>query len=89
MIRKDTNAILQRKSKISMQNSIWMRKRQDVWNYSASMQWQRQKEAITDAALDMEKEDPYRVGVSVGNGIGSLGELSVSIKDCWKKDRPK
>lgn len=40
------------------------------------------KEAITDAALDMEKEDPYRVGVSVGNGIGSLGELSVSIKDC-------
>ena len=43
------------------------------------------KEAITDAALDMEKEDPYRVGVSVGNGIGSLGELSVSIKDCWKR----
>ena len=27
LIRKDTNAILQRKSKISMQNSIWMRKR--------------------------------------------------------------
>ena len=33
------------------------------------------KEAITDAALDMEKEDPYRVGVSVGNGIGSLGGI--------------
>ncbi|MCM1184463.1 MAG: beta-ketoacyl-ACP synthase II [Roseburia sp.] len=30
------------------------------------------KEAIEDAALDMEKEDPYRAGCIVGNGIGSL-----------------
>lgn len=30
------------------------------------------KEALEDAALDMEKEDPFRVGVSVGSGIGSL-----------------
>lgn len=30
------------------------------------------KEALEDAGLDMEKEDPYRVGVSVGSGIGSL-----------------
>ena len=30
------------------------------------------KEAMTDAALDMEKEDPYKVGVAVGSGIGSL-----------------
>ncbi len=30
------------------------------------------KEAIEDAKLDMEKEDPYRVGCSVGNGVGSL-----------------
>lgn len=30
------------------------------------------KQAMEDAALDMEKEDPYRVGVSVGSGIGSL-----------------
>ena len=30
------------------------------------------KEALTDAALDMEKEDPFRVGVIVGSGIGSL-----------------
>lgn len=29
-------------------------------------------EALTDAGLDMEKEDPFRVGVSVGSGIGSL-----------------
>ncbi|MBQ7955971.1 MAG: beta-ketoacyl-ACP synthase II [Lachnospiraceae bacterium] len=32
-------------------------------------------EAITDAGLDMEKEDPFRVGVSVGSGIGSLQTL--------------
>jgi 3-oxoacyl-[acyl-carrier-protein] synthase II len=30
------------------------------------------KEAFADAQLDMEQEDPYRVGVSVGSGIGSL-----------------
>lgn len=30
------------------------------------------KEAIEDAGLDMTKEDPFRVGVSVGSGIGSL-----------------
>lgn len=29
-------------------------------------------EALQDAALDMEKEDPYRVGCSIGSGIGSL-----------------
>ncbi|MCD8125110.1 MAG: beta-ketoacyl-ACP synthase II [Lachnospiraceae bacterium] len=28
--------------------------------------------ALTDAGLSMEAEDPYRVGVSVGSGIGSL-----------------
>lgn len=30
------------------------------------------KEAIEEAGLDMEKEDAYRVGCSVGSGIGSL-----------------
>ena len=30
------------------------------------------KEAMEDAGLDMEKEDPWRVGVAVGSGIGSL-----------------
>lgn len=30
------------------------------------------KEAMEDAGLDMGKEDPFRVGVSVGSGIGSL-----------------
>lgn len=33
------------------------------------------KEAMEDAGLDMEKEDPFRVGVSVGSGIGSLQAL--------------
>lgn len=30
------------------------------------------KEAISDAKLDMEKEDPYRIGCAIGSGIGSL-----------------
>lgn len=30
------------------------------------------KEAMEDSGLQMEKEDPFRVGVSVGSGIGSL-----------------
>ena len=28
--------------------------------------------AIKDAGLDMEKEDPYRVGCAVGSGVGSM-----------------
>ena len=30
------------------------------------------KEALKDSAIDMEQEDPYRVGCSIGSGIGSL-----------------
>lgn len=29
-------------------------------------------QALKDAGIDMEQEDPFRVGVSVGSGIGSL-----------------
>lgn len=29
-------------------------------------------EAIKDAGLDMDKEDPYRVGCAVGSGVGSM-----------------
>lgn len=30
------------------------------------------KEAMEDAALDMEKEDPYMAGCAIGSGVGSL-----------------
>lgn len=33
------------------------------------------KEAIEDSGLDMEKEDAYRVGCAVGNGVGSLQSM--------------
>ena len=36
------------------------------------------KEAMEDAGLDMEKEDPYRVGVAVGSGTGSLQAMERS-----------
>ncbi|MCI8659785.1 MAG: beta-ketoacyl-ACP synthase II [Lachnospiraceae bacterium] len=43
------------------------------------------KEALADAALDMEKEDPYRVGVSVGSGIGSLQSIEREHKKLLEK----
>lgn len=30
------------------------------------------REAAEDAGLDMEREDPFRVGISIGSGVGSL-----------------
>lgn len=33
------------------------------------------KKAVEDAGLDMEKEDPTRVGVYIGSGIGGLGTM--------------
>ena len=33
------------------------------------------KQALEDSGLDLEKEDPYRIGVAVGSGIGSLQSM--------------
>lgn len=38
------------------------------------------KEAFADAGLDMEKEDPYRVGTIIGSGIGSLECVEINYK---------
>lgn len=38
------------------------------------------KEAIEAAGLDMAKEDPYRVGVSIGSGVGSLQAVERELK---------
>lgn len=43
------------------------------------------KEAMEDAGVDMEKEDPYRVGVSVGSGIGSLQAMEREHKKLLEK----
>lgn len=43
------------------------------------------KEAFEDAKLDMEKEDPYRVGVCVGSGIGSLQTVEREHKKILEK----
>ena len=46
------------------------------------------KEALEDAGLDMSKEDPFRVGVIVGSGIGSLQAVEKRIrKKSGLKDR--
>ncbi|MCM1160569.1 MAG: beta-ketoacyl-ACP synthase II [Roseburia sp.] len=36
------------------------------------------KEALEQAGINMEKEDPYRVGVSIGSGIGSLQAMETA-----------
>lgn len=39
------------------------------------------KEALEDAGIDMDKENPFRVGVSIGSGIGSLQAIE---RECGK-----
>ena len=43
------------------------------------------KEALEDAGIDMTKEDPFRVGVSVGSGIGSLQSVERDYKKLLDK----
>ncbi|HEY9574866.1 MAG TPA: beta-ketoacyl-ACP synthase II [Lachnospiraceae bacterium] len=43
------------------------------------------KEAIEDAGLDMTKEDPYQVGVSIGNGVGGLQVTQKEYKKLLEK----
>ena len=43
------------------------------------------KEALEHSGIDMEKEDPYRVGVCVGSGIGSLQAMERSEKKLLEK----
>lgn len=43
------------------------------------------KEAIEQAGLDMEQEDPYRVGCAIGSGIGSLQALEREHKKLLEK----
>lgn len=43
------------------------------------------KEALEDSGLDMNKEDPFRVGVSVGSGIGSLQSVEREYKKLLEK----
>ena len=38
------------------------------------------KEALEQSGIDMEKEDPYRVGVCVGSGIGSLQAMEKDVQ---------
>lgn len=43
------------------------------------------KEACADAGLEMEKEDPYRIGVIVGSGIGSLSTVEKEYEKILEK----
>lgn len=43
------------------------------------------KEAFENAGLDMEKEDPYRVGCAIGSGVGSLQSIEREHKKLLEK----
>lgn len=43
------------------------------------------REALTMSGIDMEKEDPYQVGVSLGSGIGSLQAVEREYKKLLEK----
>ena len=43
------------------------------------------KEAVEDAKLDMEQEDPFRAGVIIGSGIGSLSQVESSYERIQSK----
>lgn len=43
------------------------------------------KEAFDQAGIDMEKEDPYRVGCSIGSGVGSLQSIEREHKKMLEK----
>ena len=43
------------------------------------------REALEDAGIDMTKEDPFRVGVSVGSGIGGLDAIERETKKMIEK----
>lgn len=45
--------------------------------------------AMKDSGIDMENEDPYRVGVSVGNGVGSLSIMETEHKRMLDKNTDK
>ena len=38
------------------------------------------KEAVEHSGLDLEKEDPFRVGVIVGSGIGGLNKFEIELR---------
>ena len=43
------------------------------------------KEALCDSGIEMEKEDPYRVGTAIGSGIGSLQAIEREHKKLMEK----
>ena len=47
------------------------------------------KQAAADAKLDMTKEDPHRVGVWIGTGMGGLGTIEEGYRDLEQKGPDK
>ena len=47
------------------------------------------KQAVADAKLDMTQEDPHRIGVWIGTGMGGLGTIEEGYRDLQKRGPAK
>lgn len=47
------------------------------------------KEALADSGIDMEKENPFKAGVIIGSGIGSLSQMETNHKKILEKGPSK
>ncbi|MBI3616206.1 MAG: beta-ketoacyl-ACP synthase II [Candidatus Omnitrophica bacterium] len=47
------------------------------------------KQAVADAKLEITKEDPHRVGVWIGTGMGGLGTIEEGYRDLQKRGPAK
>ena len=47
------------------------------------------KEALEQSGIDMTREDPYRVGVSIGSGVGSLQAMERESREAFGKGAVK
>ena len=66
---------------------LWISRQPREWKQFSQYAVAAAKEAMEQSGLDMSKEDPYRVGCSIGSGIGSLQVVAKRVHQTGgKKD---
>ena len=83
---------MRQKSKVLWQQTVWIKKRreEDLDRFRQYTTVAAAKEAFEDAGLDMEKEDPYRVGCALLVPVSeAYSPSNVNTKNFWQKDHPE
>ena len=68
------------RSRASTPSSTWTGAKPGAWAASASSPSPRTTQALKHAELDLDKTDRDRVGVLIGNGIGSLQDSQEAVR---------